>query len=298
MCSPASAGIPARPRARWRGRSPARRAPSRAAARASLPAPCRPWRRQTPRSRSTSPCAPARTSARLWPPPRRHPCPRGSRCRRWKYQCGGSPAASCPTCRDVGAGPTCRSTRADMWLSVTSPPAEPPLGGDSKRRRISPNCGTDGRPRGPTACAPRPRAVTATGSWPLYRFGYQFTGSEALDRPTCRSSARSAPHGTTPWSHDGAPTRSGWCGRRWTRRSTMAMTVAVAHPRPCGGRWSSSGQDRRRLDPGSDHPRLRVAVLIDEVEHDRAVGRQLLGRPAASADPWQPGDNPEERKTR
>ena len=24
-------------------------------------------------------------------------------------------------------------------------------------------------------------AVTATGSWPLYRFGYQFTGSEALD---------------------------------------------------------------------------------------------------------------------
>jgi hypothetical protein len=24
-------------------------------------------------------------------------------------------------------------------------------------------------------------AMTATGSWPLYRFGYQFTGSEALD---------------------------------------------------------------------------------------------------------------------
>ena len=23
--------------------------------------------------------------------------------------------------------------------------------------------------------------MTATGSWPLYRFGYQFTGSEALD---------------------------------------------------------------------------------------------------------------------
>jgi hypothetical protein len=23
--------------------------------------------------------------------------------------------------------------------------------------------------------------VTATGSWPLYRFGYQFTGAEALD---------------------------------------------------------------------------------------------------------------------
>jgi hypothetical protein len=23
--------------------------------------------------------------------------------------------------------------------------------------------------------------VTATGSWPLYRFGYQFTSSEALD---------------------------------------------------------------------------------------------------------------------
>ena len=24
-------------------------------------------------------------------------------------------------------------------------------------------------------------AGTATGSWPLYRFGYQFTGSEAMD---------------------------------------------------------------------------------------------------------------------
>jgi hypothetical protein len=41
-----------------------------------------------------------------------------------------------------------------------------------------------GRPRRPPAgllLRTNTTAVTATGSWPLYRFGYQFTGSEALD---------------------------------------------------------------------------------------------------------------------
>ena len=48
-------------------------------------------------------------------------------------------------------------------------------------------------------------------------------GSSAAPRasmkPTCRSSVRSAPPGTTPWSPAGAPIPSACFGRRWRPRS-------------------------------------------------------------------------------
>ena len=77
-------------------------------------------------------------------------------------------------------------------------------------------------------------AVTATGSWPLYRFGYQFTGSEALDEAYVPFFGASP--GTTPWSPAGAPIPSACCGRRWTRR--LRRREAGAHPPRVGGRWS------------------------------------------------------------
>jgi hypothetical protein len=50
--------------------------------------------------------------------------------------------------------------------------------------------------------------VTATGSWPLYRFGYQFTGSEALCNETSANPVRT----TRPAAPIAAPAEP---GRGW-----------------------------------------------------------------------------------
>jgi hypothetical protein len=47
-------------------------------------------------------------------------------------------------------------------------------------------------------------ATTATGSWTIYRWGWQFSGSQALDEAYVPFFGASAPPGTTPWSPAGA----------------------------------------------------------------------------------------------
>jgi hypothetical protein len=55
--------------------------------------------------------------------------------------------------------------------------------------------------------------------------------SEALDEACAyRSSVASAPPRTTPWSQDGARTRSGYCGQRWMRRA-QRRAPRMAAPR-------------------------------------------------------------------
>jgi hypothetical protein len=62
-------------------------------------------------------------------------------------------------------------------------------------------------------------AVTATGGWTIYRWGWQFTGSEALDEAYVPFFGAFGAAWTTAWSPAGAPIRSVCCGRRWMRRS-------------------------------------------------------------------------------
>jgi hypothetical protein len=51
--------------------------------------------------------------------------------------------------------------------------------------------------------------VTATGSWTIYKWAGSSPVASSSTKPTCRSSGRSAPPGTTPWSPAGASIRSG-----------------------------------------------------------------------------------------
>ena len=126
------------PRARSRARSPARRRRRELQQQRPGLRRARPGPRQMPRSRSESPCAPARASARSRPPPRPHPCRRGSRCSCWRRRSARTdPAAGCGS-HDRGAGrPPCRSAPA-CGRPGSPPPASPPHGGDARPRRISP----------------------------------------------------------------------------------------------------------------------------------------------------------------
>jgi hypothetical protein len=57
-------------------------------------------------------------------------------------------------------------------------------------------------------------AVTTTGSWSTYKWGWQFFNSEALDEANVPFFGASGAAGMTPWSPAGAPIRSACCGRR------------------------------------------------------------------------------------
>ena len=59
-----------------------------------------------------------------------------------------------------------------------------------------------------------------TGSWTIYRWGWQFTGSEGLGEAYLPPSGRSGPPGTMPWSPAGAPIPSACSGREWMRHWT------------------------------------------------------------------------------
>jgi len=59
-------------------------------------------------------------------------------------------------------------------------------------------------------------AMTATGGWTIYRWGWQFIGSEGLDEAYVP--ARSVPPGTMPWLPAGAPIPAARCCRRWMGR--------------------------------------------------------------------------------
>jgi hypothetical protein len=64
--------------------------------------------------------------------------------------------------------------------------------------------------------------------WPLYRFGYQFTGAEALDEgPTCRSSAPSV----TAWDHAMVARGSAHpVGILWPEMDTALVAAGVDLP--------------------------------------------------------------------
>jgi hypothetical protein len=55
-------------------------------------------------------------------------------------------------------------------------------------------------------------AVTATGSWSISRWGWQFFSSEAVDEAYVPFFGAFGAAWTTRWSPAGAPIRSGCCG--------------------------------------------------------------------------------------
>jgi hypothetical protein len=102
--------------------------------------------------------------------------------------------------------------------------------------------------------------VTATGSWPLYRFGYQFTGSEALDE------AYVPFFGAFGAAWDDAMV-AGWSanplGMLWPERDAAFVTTGgggspAAARRPVVNRWRGQAgvQGSGSMDRG--HPVCRV----------------------------------------
>ena len=74
-------------------------------------------------------------------------------------------------------------------------------------------------------------AVTATGSWSIYKWVGSSSAARRSMRPTCHSSAHSAPPGARPWSAAGAPIRWGCSGRRWTLCSWRQVGMKARQPR-------------------------------------------------------------------
>ena len=130
-------------------------------------------------------------------------------------------------------------------------------------------------------------AVTATGSWPLYRFGYQFTGSEALDEAyvpffgafgaawddamVARWSANPARHAV---AGDGCGVRG---GGRWWRGPAGRGAAAGGHHRCwlggiCGG--ESIRRVARRYVHDAGDPGLQLLSLDGGDDRDAGVAQR------------------------
>jgi Family of unknown function (DUF6441) len=113
--------------------------------------------------------------------------------------------------RAFDEGAVIRSRRG-RFLAIPTENA-PRKGTDGKR--ISPSTFPEHRFGPLDACAPtrQPRLLPAAG--PSIAGGGSSPAARNSMKPTCPSSASSAPPGTTPWPPAGAPIRWRCCGRRW-----------------------------------------------------------------------------------